>query len=196
VAEPIDPRQALRQISGLWWLTLLLGVLGVIAGIIVIARPDKSLAALAVVTGIFVLIDGVVALASSLTHESDNRVLAAIVGVVSLIVGVLLIRHPTHSVQAIALLFGLWLLAMGAVRLILAIGVPARRGWHVVIAAVEAIAGIVIVASPSIGVATLALLVGLSLIINGACFAALGVVLRAASKGDEPPGSSGPPAAA
>ena len=44
MAEPIDPRQALRQISGLWWLTLLLGVLGVIAGIIVIARPDKSLA--------------------------------------------------------------------------------------------------------------------------------------------------------
>ncbi len=196
MSEPIDPRQALREISGLWWLTLLLGVLGVIAGIIVLARPSKSLEAVAVVTGIFVVIDGVVALAAALTHETESRGLAAIVGVISLIVGILLIRHPTHGVLAIALLFGFWLIAMGAVRLVLAFGMPTHRGWRAFVAVVELIAGIVIVSSPSIGVATLALLVGLSLIINGAGFAALGVVLRSSDKGDGRAGPPGPLAAA
>jgi uncharacterized membrane protein HdeD (DUF308 family) len=196
MTEEIDPRQALRQISGLWWLTVLLGVLGVIAGIIVLARPSKSLELVAVVTGIFVVIDGVVALAAAITNETENRGLAAVFGVVSLIVGILLIRHPTHGVLAIALLFGFWLIAMGAARLVLAFGMPTHRGWRVFVALIELIAGIVIVSSPSIGVATLALLVGLTLIINGAAFAALGVVLRRAGKGDGLSGPPGPLAAA
>ncbi len=190
MTDPIDPRQALREISSLWWLTLLLGVLSMIAGIIVLARPDKSLAAIAVVAGIFVLVDGIIALVSALSATTENRGLAALVGVVSVVIGVLLIRHPTHGVLAIALLVGIWLIAMGAVRLVVALESPLHRGWRLLVAAVEIIAGIVLVSSPSIGVATLALLVGLSLLINGASFIGLGFVLRSGGKDG---GMSGPP---
>lgn len=190
MTDRIDPRGALREISNLWWLTVLLGVLSLIAGIIVLARPDKSLEAIAVVTGIFALIDGIGALIGAIGHMTENRGLAALVGILDLVIGVFLIRHPTHGVLAIALIVGIWLIAMGAIRLVLAFEMTGHRGWHMFVAAVELIAGIVIVSSPSIGVATLALFVGLALIINGASLTALGVVLR--SGGRDGGGFSGP----
>lgn len=192
MSDPSDARRALREISALWWLTLLVGMLSIIAGIIVLARPSKSLAAIAVITGIFVLLDGIVTLVAALVRTTDNRGLAALVGVVNLVIGVLLIRHPTKGVLAIALFIGIWLIAMGAVRLVLAFDTHGHRGWRIVVAVVDLIAGIVLVSSPSIGVATLALFVGLALIVNGASFAALGAVLRSGVKDDDFSGPAGP----
>ncbi len=191
MTEPIDPREALSEISKLWWLPVLLGVLSLIAGIIVLARPDSSLEAIAVVTGIFALIDGIAALIAAIGHTTENRGLAALVGVLDLVIGVFLIRHPTHGVLAIALIVGIWLIAMGAIRLVLAFETTGHRGGRAFVAGVELIAGIVIVSSPSIGVATLALLVGLALILNGASLTALGVILRSGGGGSGG-GVSGP----
>jgi len=87
--------------------------------------------------------------------------------VVSFVVGVVLIRHPIRGVVAIAMLLGLWLIVAGAVRLAWAMGESHRRGWRALLAVIEIAAGIVIVSSPAIGVATLALLVGISFIVRG-----------------------------
>jgi uncharacterized membrane protein HdeD (DUF308 family) len=177
--EPRTPeQQQLRDIAGLWWLTLGLGVLSIAAGVIVIFNPGGSLKAIAVIVGIFIVIDGIVALVAAVTGSTDSRGLAAVLGVVSLVFGVLLIRHPTHGVAAIAIFIGIWLIVMGAIRFVLAFGAQEGRGWRLVVAAVEVIAGIVIVSSPGIGVATLALLVGLALIVNGLTVSALGFALR------------------
>lgn len=178
-------REELRDASRLWWLPLCVGLLSVIAGIIVLIKPEDSLATIAVVIGIFVLVDSIVALLSALSRSTESRGLAALVGVLGLVVGVLLIRHPIHGVVAIALFVGIWLIAMGAIRLVLAFDIAGHRGWRLLVAAVEIIAGIAIVSSPTIGLATLALLIGISLIANGTSLAALGLVLHGAA--DEAP---------
>ena len=180
-------RQALRDISGLWWLMLGLGLLSVVAGIIVLVEPGNSLKAIAVITGIFVLIDGVVALVAALSRGAENRGLAALIGVLNLIVGVLLIRHPIGGVVAVALLVGIWLIVAGAVRFVLAFDAAQHRIWRFLLAAVEIVAGIAIVSSPNIGVATLALLVGLALIANGVSFGALGFALHSAGRDEVAP---------
>lgn len=41
----------LREVTWGWWLALLIGVVSIIAGIIVIAKPSNSLATLAVIFG-------------------------------------------------------------------------------------------------------------------------------------------------
>ncbi len=175
----------LREISRLWWLPLCIGPLSIIAGIIVLVKPADSLATIAVVTGIFVVIDGLAALVASLNRSNENRGLAALLGVLSLIVGVLLIRHPIHGVVAVALFVGIWLIAMGAMRFVLAFDTDGHRAWRLLVAAVEMLAGIVIVSSPGIGLATLALLIGISLIVNGVSLTALGFALHGAA--DEAP---------
>jgi len=188
-------RQPLRDISGLWWLMLGLGLLSTVAGIIVLIEPGNSLKAIAVISGIFVLIDGIVALVAALSRSTENRGLAALIGVLNLIVGVLLIRHPIGGVVAVALLVGLWLIVAGAVRFLLAFEADRHRIWRFLLAAVEIVAGIAIVSSPRIGVATLALLVGLALIGNGVSLGALGFVLHSAGREEAAPVPREPAAA-
>ncbi len=164
------------EVSRLWWLFVMVGVASIIAGVILVFKPSNSLATLAVIVGIFLLIDGIAELIRSFGHSVQNRGLAAILGVLGIIVGIALIRHPFHGVTAIGLLIGIWFVAAGVVRLVRGIVVGGLLG--IVVAVVEIIAGIVIVSDPHIGYATLAILTGIWLIINGAVVIAIGVAVR------------------
>jgi uncharacterized membrane protein HdeD (DUF308 family) len=173
-----EVRSEFREWTGFWWLLLLVGVLSVAAGIIVLAEPGISLVTLSVVVGIFVLVDGIFEIAASISREAENRELLAILGVLSVIAGVILVRHPIAGVVAAALLIGIWLIAVGIVRFATAFERPRNRLWQIVLGLLESIAGIVIVASPDIGVATLAILVGIAFILRGLGMTALAWALR------------------
>ncbi len=161
-----------------WWLMMLVGVIGIVVGLIVLAKPGDSLKALAVITGIFLLIDGIVEVVASLMRRTSNRGVVAVLGVLSVLIGIMLIRHPVGGIVAIALLIGFWLIAIGLVRVVAAFSVDEHRGWNLLVAAIELIAGIVIIANPNIGYATLALLTGISFIINGIGLFAFGWSMR------------------
>jgi uncharacterized membrane protein HdeD (DUF308 family) len=107
-------------------------------------------------------------------RSTVSRGSLALLGALTAIVGVLLIRHPIQGVVAIALLIGIWLIAVGVIRIIAAFDFEENRGWGIFAGAVELLAGIVIVSDPNIGFATLALLVGIAFIFNGFGMFALG----------------------
>jgi uncharacterized membrane protein HdeD (DUF308 family) len=81
-------------------------------------------------------------------------------------------------VLAIALLIGIWLIAVGVVRLVGAFE-GEHRVWKMLVALIEIAAGIIIVSSPPIGFATLALLTGISFIANGVATFVLGWMMHA-----------------
>ncbi len=172
-----------REQTGLWWLPLSLGVLSIIAGIIVLAKPSNSLATLAVVAGIFVLVDGIAELCASIIGSTENRGLMAVLGVLNLIVGVVLIRHPVGGVTFVVVIIGVWLIAIGAVRFVLSFAAEGHRLWRLIVAVVEVIAGIVIISTPHIGFATLALLIGFAFIVNGVSMFLLGIAMHAVKRG-------------
>lgn len=172
-----------RELTWGWWLLLLIGLVGVVAGVIILFKPSESLATLAVIAGIFLLLDGILELIDSVLRETPNRGLVALVGVLSAIIGVLLIRHPVGGVTAVALLIGIWLIAVGVIRFVTAFEEYENRGWHALAGAVELIAGIVIVANPDIGYTTLAILVGIAFILNGLAMAVLGWGMHKARAG-------------
>lgn len=176
----------LRTLTAGWWLALLLGVLSVAAGVIVILKPSNSLTALAVVTGIFILIDGIIELVAAVTTDAQNRGLLAVIGALSVIAGVLLIRHPLGGVKAVALLLGIWLIAAGVVRFVAAFATPDHRLWRIGVALVLAIFGIVIVSSPHIGYATLALITGIGFICYGLGLLAVAWAMHTIRKEDLP----------
>ena len=161
-----------------WWLLVLVGVLSMVAGVIVLFKPGDSLATLAVIAGIFMLVDGILEMASAFMRGTRNRGLVALFGVLTAVVGVLLIRHPISGVAAVALLIGIWLIAAGVIRFATAFEEYEHRTWHAIAGIIELIAGIVIVSTPSIGFATLALLVGIGFILNGIGLTALGWGMR------------------
>ncbi len=160
------------------WLVVVIGVLCAVAGTIVLAKPAIALATLAVITGIFLLLDGIIELGMSLFGERDGgQVLAVILALASAIVGVLLVRHPLHGVVAIALLLGLWLIISAMIRFASTLNLEGHSAWNLAIVLIEFVAGVVIVASPGIGVRTLALLVGISFIVRGLGLCAVGWLL-------------------
>jgi len=181
-------RAELREVTWGWWLLVLVGVLGVVAGVIILAKPGSSLPTLAVIAGIFLLVDGIFELAAAFMRSTRNRGLVALMGVLTAVIGVLLIRHPISGVAAIALLIGIWLIAVGLIRIVTAFDELEHRGWHAFAGAVELIVGIVIVANPDIGFATLAILVGIGFILNGVALIVLGFGVRRVGRDAASPG--------
>jgi uncharacterized membrane protein HdeD (DUF308 family) len=174
----------LREATWGWWLAALIGIVSIIAGIIVIAKPSNSLSTLAVIFGIFILVDGILELVASLSRRAQNRGLLAVIGVISVIAGVLLIRHPLGGVRAVALLIGLWLIAAGVVRFVAAFEMPENRLWRIGVALILGIFGVVIVASPNIGYATLAVITGIGFICYGIGMVALGWAMHVLRRGE------------
>jgi uncharacterized membrane protein HdeD (DUF308 family) len=168
------------DVAKLWWLFLVLGVISVIAGVIFVAEPSNSINVLAVVFGIFALIDGIIELVLSFGHHTENRALAAILGVLGIVIGIILIRHPSHAAAAVGLLIGIWLVAAGVVRFVRAFVASAHPVLQIAIALLEIVVGIAIVSEPHIGYATLAIIVGIWLIINGVIALVMGFAVRSA----------------
>jgi uncharacterized membrane protein HdeD (DUF308 family) len=185
--------EQVRDLGRLWWVAVGLGVLSIIVGAVVLAKPDNSLRAFAVIAGIFILLDGIVELVTAASRGTSNRGLVVVLGLLNLIVGILLIRHPIGGVQAIALFLGIWLIAAGMVRFFTAFSLPDKRLGRFVVAAIEALFGIVIVSSPHIGFTTLALIVGISFIAYGIAMIGSGILLRAVKRDTR---TRGPTAAA
>ena len=180
MSEPADALT--RQFARSWPLLLGLGLLGVIAGIIVIIDPGSSLVTLAWIAGIFLVVDGVFALAGAVT-SAESRGVLAVVGILGVIAGLYLMRHPIAGVVAIALVLGIWLVAHGLVRITDALGRGAGdRTWTIIGGVVEVVAGVIIVASPGIGITTLALLVGLAFLLRGIGEISAAWVLRSAAR--------------
>jgi len=131
------------------------------------------------VAGIFLLIDGVFEVVVSLGRQQDGRAMAALLGIVSIIAGLFLVRHPIVSVIAVGLFLGVWLVVVGVARFVEAFGASDRhRLWSVVLALLEIAAGVVIVSSPDLGVATLALIVGIVFVFRGIGICAVALGLR------------------
>jgi uncharacterized membrane protein HdeD (DUF308 family) len=180
--------------SAPWGVLAVAGVITIVVGIVVVARPGDSVKALAVIAGIYLLVDSLLAFVTALGRHTDNREILVLHGIVALIVGLILVRHPLETVSAIALLFGIVLTAVGALRLIGAL----RAGDHVAgrsfVALAQLIAGVIIVSSPHIGYGTLAIIVGISLLLQGIGMVALAWSLRSAHE-DAPVASYRPGAA-
>jgi uncharacterized membrane protein HdeD (DUF308 family) len=167
---------ALRDITRSWWILLLIGCLSVIAGVIVLAKPSDSLSVLVIVCGIFIVLSSVLELWTVVTGSRSGT--AVLLGVLGIVIGILLIRHPIGGVTAATLLVGVWFVAIGVIRLLDALTMD-RGKWVLAVAGLQIVAGIVLVASPHIGLATLALLIGIALILNGAALGGLGIAVRA-----------------
>jgi uncharacterized membrane protein HdeD (DUF308 family) len=166
----------LRDVTRSWWVLLVIGCLSVIAGVIVLAKPSDSLSVLVIVCGIFIVLSSVLELWTVVSGSRSGT--AVLLGVLGIVIGILLIRHPIGGVTAAILLVGVWFVAIGVIRLLDALTME-RGKWALAVAGLQIVAGIVLVASPHIGFATLALLIGIALILNGAALGGLGIAVRA-----------------
>ena len=160
----------LRPVSSLWWLSALFGVVTFGLGVFFVVSPNETLSTFTVIAGIFLLIDGVLAIFGSILGKGDGRGLLALIGVLSAIAGLVLIKKPFDTLVVFTLIVGVWFVVTGVVRFVVALGSPEGRSGNIVTAIVDLIAGIVILSWPELGLATVAVIIGIVLIVRGALF--------------------------
>jgi uncharacterized membrane protein HdeD (DUF308 family) len=164
----------LRPVESLWWLPALFGVVTIGVGVFFVVSPHETLSTFTVIAGIFLLVDGVLAIFGSISGEGDGRGLLALIGVLSAIAGLVLIKKPFDTLVAFTLIFGVWFVVTGVVRFVVALGSPEGRGGNLITAILDLIAGIVILSWPDLGLSTLAVIIGIVLVVRGVLFIVAG----------------------
>jgi uncharacterized membrane protein HdeD (DUF308 family) len=160
--------EELHRFASLWWLVVLFGVAVLGVGVFFVASPHETLSTFTVIGGIFLLVDGVLAIAGSIFGGGEGRGLLALVGVLSAIAGLVLIKKPFETLVVFVLIFGVWFVVAGVVRFVAALGEPEGRGGNIAIALLDLVAGIVILSWPGPSLATLAVIIGIVLVLRGA----------------------------
>lgn len=155
-----------------WQAVLLAGVVSLVLGVLVLARPGVSLLAAGVLFGLYLLVSGVLQLASAFgTHRATSlRVLAFVSGVLSILLGLFCFRGSMRSVLLLALWIGIGWLFRGLTQALAAASdrtMPAR-GWQILLGVVSFLAGAVLITFPFESLAVLALVGGCWLIVVGA----------------------------
>ena len=164
----------LRPVTSLWWLPVLFGVVTLGVGVFFVVSPHETLSTFTVIAGIFLLVDGVLAILGSIFGAGEGRGLLALIGVLSAIAGLVLIKKPFDTLVVFTLIFGIWFVVAGIVRFVVALGSPEGRGGNLVTAILDVIAGTVILSWPDLGLATLAVIIGIVLIVRGGLFIVAG----------------------
>ncbi len=176
-----QPQLELERVGRLWWMALLLGLISIAVGILALVYPGETLATIAIIFGIYLLLAALVQLALAFGEGERSRGALLLSAAVAGIAGIIVIRHPGGSVQVVALAFGIYLVVMGMMRLYAAVYAVGGRGWLIVWGLVDLAAGVLIVSWPRFGVATLAVVLSIVLLARGVVMCALAFVLRAAT---------------
>jgi uncharacterized membrane protein HdeD (DUF308 family) len=176
VADPIlrdDPADVLARVGRHWGWVFAFGALTAIAGVAVLVWPGPTLQVIAVLFGIQLVVYGIFRFVAAFAVDDEGtgtRVLYALLGVLSFIVGIYAIRHVLVTLASLALLLGIFWIVQGSVELFTAIsnrGLPSR-GWTIFVGIISVLAGIVVLVYPSISLVTLAIVLGIWLIFFGA----------------------------
>jgi uncharacterized membrane protein HdeD (DUF308 family) len=151
---------------------LVLGITSVIAGVLVVAWPEVTVAVVAVLFGLQLLVYGLVRIGQSVATRDagpGERMLLLLLGLVSVVVGVLCLRHLLQTVTALTLLVGLFLLAGGLLEIVRALaGRTVRSGLELAGGVIGTLAGVVALCWPEPTVLVLAVLFGAWLLVFGA----------------------------
>jgi uncharacterized membrane protein HdeD (DUF308 family) len=94
--------------------------------------------------------------------------------VLSAIAGLVVIKKPFDTLVVFALILGVWFVVAGIVRFVVALASPEGRAASVVTALLDVIAGVMILSWPDLGLATLAVIIGIVLIARGVLFLGAG----------------------
>jgi uncharacterized membrane protein HdeD (DUF308 family) len=171
-----------QEVTRLWWLLLLGAVVSLVIGVLLLVWPSRTLEIIAILIGIELLLVGIILIGLAIGGPSGSRTGPLLRGAFAGIAGLIVIRHPGGSLLVIALAVGIYLVLAGVMKLVSAFEATAGRGWLVLGALVDLAIGVVIVAWPKFGVTSLAVLVGIALIVRGVLEAVAAFALRSANK--------------
>ena len=129
-----DPADMVARVGRHWGWVLGFGIVTFVLGILALAWPGRTLIVVAVVFGAQLVVMGIFRFVSAFASADltgGTRVLLALLGVLSLIIGLYAVRHVLVTLLALAVLLGIFWVVNGAVELFSALSHREMqgRGW-------------------------------------------------------------------
>ena len=159
--------------NGAKWGLIIRGLLGIALGVLIIARPMDSIAALALVIAIWAVFDGIVNIVRSFSLRSiaPHWWVMLLSGIISLAFGIAsFYYYPTLSLSYAVVWTAWWLLLTGVVGLYLAMqerSMGVSWGWTLFFSIVALAGGVFAVARPGITITSLISLIATFGIVGG-----------------------------
>jgi uncharacterized membrane protein HdeD (DUF308 family) len=167
------------------WIFFARGALALVAGILLLAWPDRTLLLVGVVLGCFLVVAGVLETARAFSAPGRlvmERAIPATLGLIAVAVGTIVIARPESSVLAVAIAAGVYLIVAGLAAGVSAVGERGGRAPWIVLAVVDITAGAVVIAWPDVTVTVVAVVFGIALVLRGIAEIALGILIGRARR--------------
>ncbi len=164
-----------------WQVLVLQGVVAIVFGVLAMARPVTTGLSLVVLWGIFALVDGLAAFAGVFSAEGGlRRTLLLLVGVISVLAGLIALFNPLYAAVTLTWVLGIWLLVRGVLEgySALTFSDGSTRWLRLLGAVFLVVAGGLFVANPGAAALGIALWLGLFALLAGTTLVAAGLVLR------------------
>jgi uncharacterized membrane protein HdeD (DUF308 family) len=158
-----------------------------VAGIVALAWPGPTLVVIAVLFGIQLIVTGIFRFVSAFSFDDLSggvRVLRAVLGLLSLVIGLYAVRHVLITLLALAVVLGIFWTVNGVVELFTALShrEMSNRGWTGLMGALSVVAGLIVLVWPGETLLVLAIVVGVWLLIFGIMEMMLAFRIRSAGR--------------
>lgn len=165
--------ESVKQAMKYWWMSLIVGVLAIILGILFIANPFTGLATLAILFTIGFIVSGLLeiifAVSNRDTHNGWGWTLAS--GIIDLLLGILLISYPIVTIEVMIFFVGFYIMfqsiwAIGSSVELQRAGVKGW-GWLLAMAILGIIFSFIFIMSPVFGGSVIVAFASIAFIIYG-----------------------------
>jgi uncharacterized membrane protein HdeD (DUF308 family) len=166
------PRDAMNTMLAYhWWAIMLRGVVALLFGVAALSAPGAVLLSLALLFGIYLLIDGAFGLVASVRAFTGHGHWGALLAeaAVNIVMGLIALLLPAAAVLAFVLLMAFWALISGGLMVAAALKLHASHGrWWLGLGGVASVIwGVLLLLAPMVGAVVLAWWLGIYAIIFG-----------------------------
>jgi len=173
----------LKTLADSWWTFAVRGVVALLFGIVVLSYPVLTVFVLIMFFGVYVLIDGVTAIAMGIGGKKRPAYL--LLGLISIAAGLFAVARPGATALALLWLIGLWALVRGIGEIMAAIQIrkEVEGEWAIALSGVISVLfGLFVLARPGAGALALVWLIAIYAFTSGLLKLMLGFKLRRVKK--------------
>ncbi len=180
----------MKDVSAGWWLFLVRGLLALAIGVIALVDPGATLAALILLLGAYLIVDGAFAVVKALRVVRSDKSwwMLLLAGVAGIIAGIIVFALPGLTALSLAFIVGIWAILSGVAELYVAVSLwrSINAGWlYLIFGAISIAFGAYVLAIPALGLAYLTILIAIYGFVAG--FALIGAAIRLRGSGKMSP---------
>lgn len=176
--------EILGAMSRNWWTVVLRGAAAILFGLIALISPGLTTVVLAIVFGVYALVDAVVLGYAAYRAAPGTRAPLVVQAVLSALMGLIALIWPVAAIIALVFVIGVWAVITGVAEIVTAVRLRAHISseWLLIFAgALSVVFGLLLWFWPLAGARAIVFVVGVYALIFGVVMVVAGFRLRGAA---------------